>query len=496
MTYLEVLKRKNRIFAITLLISILIRAVVNGFFVGFSTVVGLSVGGLVLTAALLLIMKKVDPRVMMYALVILINVLGILVMHAFPCTTNFLMFFMGIFFVVLYEEIIPILLDGAITTICMVYFYFRYSEKLAESWGPDALAMCIVYVVSGMLIYIFLCRITKQQFAYQADISEQSKEARDKAEGLLSDIGRSVGVLGTSTTKINESIDQTGEISRQIGIATEAVAKSAAEEVSDTEEIRKMVQSGVEQIHDVAASSTEMTRAGEASSAAVEDGVEKSAELSSEMEKLTDKMNEAAEIITSLNAEHEKIADILTTLDSITSQTSLLSLNASIEAARAGESGRGFAVVAEEIRKLAENSATFTEQIHTILGGIQDMSGNAVSAIGDGQESVKVCADSVNEVDSSFRNIENNTNAALTQARTIEKRARDLDSLLNSTLESVNSISGAVENTSAAMEEISTSIADLNGNIGKVVDGYNDINSITGDLVQASASAGGPAEAQ
>lgn len=149
----------------------------------------------------------------------------------------------------------------------------------------------------------------------------------------------------------------------------------------------------------------------------------------------------------------------------------------------------GFAVVAEEIRKLADNSASFTEQIHTILGGIRDMSKEAVDSIGAGQESVSVCADSVNEVDSSFRNIENNTNAALEQARNIEKRARDLDSLLNSTLDSVNSISGAVENTSAAMEEISSSIADLNDNIGRVADGYNDINSITGELVQASAEA-------
>lgn len=406
------------------------------------------------------------------------------------------MFFMGIFFVVLYEEIVPILLDGAITIACMIYFYNRYSDRLAESWGTDALAMCIVYIVSGMLIYIFLCRITKQQFAYQEKISGESDKARQKAEGLLSDIGRSVGVLGSSTTKINESIDQTGEISKQIGIATEAVAKSAAEEVSDTEEIKRMLQSGVAQIHDVADSSTELTKAGENSSAAVSDGVEKARVLSDEMEKLAEKMSEAGEIIASLNAEHEKIADILTTLDSITSQTSLLSLNASIEAARAGESGRGFAVVAEEIRKLAENSASFTEQIHTILGGIQGMSKQAVDAIGAGRESVAVCGDSVNEVDSSFRNIENNTNATLGQARNIEKRARELDGLLNATLDSVNSIGGAVENTSAAMEEISTSIADLNDNIGLVVDGYNDINSITGDLVQASAAADGDTGAE
>lgn len=486
MEYNDVIRNKNKILAITLLICIVLRCIVNAFFTGIAQVIPMGIGGLVFTALLLFWNNKIHPVVMMYAMVVLMSVISIVLMMSYPCTTNYLMFFLAIFFVVIYEDIRPIVLQSSVSAIAMVYFYFRYTKELQESWSLDAMAMCVVYIVSGMLVYISLCRLTKEQFTKLQKTHKKSEKERKKAEQLLAEIGKSVGVLGTTSGKLNDNITMTGTISDQIADATEDIARRTVVEVGDVEQIKNMVQNGVSQMKEVAESSTKMAEVSEQTNTQVQAGGQLVGELSSQMQDLNGRMEEVAKAIEMLSEESAKIIDILATLDQITSQTNLLSLNASIEAARAGEHGKGFAVVATEIRQLSDDSARFTEQIHGILKGVELQTAHVQQEILLGQKSVETCTQNANDVNCSFQEIAENTSQVLHRASVIEGQAQNLEHLMNTTLENVNSINENVESTSAAMEEISASINNLHNNIGNVVEGYHDINEITEALVQAS----------
>ncbi len=486
MEYNDIIRNKNKILAITLLICIVLRCIVNAFFIGVAQVIPMGIGGLVFTALLLFLNNKIHPVAMMYAMVVLMSAISVALMIAFPCTTNYLMFFLAIFFVVIYEDIRPIVLQSSVSAIAMVYFYFRYAKELQESWSLDAMAMCVVYIVSGMLVYISLCRLTKEQFTRLQKTHKKSEKERKKAEQLLEEIGKSVGVLGTTSGKLNDNITMTGTISDQIADATEDIARRTVVEVGDVEQIKNMVQNGVSQMKEVAESSTKMAEVSEQTNTQVQAGGQLVGELSSQMQDLNGRMEEVAKAIEMLSEESAKIIDILATLDQITSQTNLLSLNASIEAARAGEHGKGFAVVATEIRQLSDDSARFTEQIHGILKGVELQTAHVQQEILLGQKSVETCTQNANDVNCSFQEIAENTSQVLHRASVIEGQAQNLEHLMNTTLDNVNSINENVESTSAAMEEISASINNLHNNIGNVVEGYHDINEITEALVQAS----------
>ena len=486
MEYKELIKKKNHIFIITLLICIVLRSVANAFFVPISNMLAMIVAGLVLTGILYGLSKIIPPIPMMYLMVLVMTTLCVMLMVAFPCTTNFLMFYLAIFMVVLYEDIKPIVVQCILSGVGMIWAFFTYADKLAETWSTDALVMCVVYVVSAMLIYISLCRMTRAQFAVLQETSKKSEEESQKANELVAEISKSVGVLGETNEKISDSIGVTNQISLQIAEATEDVSRVTNTEATDANEIRMMVAESVSQIEIVEKSSSDMGAVAGDASTIVDEGGQKVSELSSEMVSLKEKMDNVSDTVKKLNEATNEIVSILATLDEITSQTNLLSLNASIEAARAGDAGRGFAVVATEIRTLSENSANFTSEIHSIIDGVNEQTKNVFKEIEEGMGMVDACVNHATDVDESFDKISEYTKKVYEEAKNIENQAKTLSELLNHTLGNAEDIVDHINSTSAAMEQITASVSNLNGNIDMVVEGHTSIDSITNSLLEAS----------
>jgi methyl-accepting chemotaxis protein len=153
---------------------------------------------------------------------------------------------------------------------------------------------------------------------------------------------------------------------------------------------------------------------------------------------LSNDIKQANNTVKNVSEHSSKIVNVLNVIKGISEQTNLLALNAAIEAARAGENGRGFAVVADEVRSLAKKTSDSTEEIQIIIGKLQNVVEQAVSAMEKG----------VNRVSSS-----------VTKS---EEAGKVLTSIIDavSNISQINSgIASATEKQRIASEQIAKSMA-------------------------------------
>ncbi|MGY2177770.1 methyl-accepting chemotaxis protein [Pseudomonas azotoformans] len=125
----------------------------------------------------------------------------------------------------------------------------------------------------------------------------------------------------------------------------------------------------------------------------IQRGQESVSRAQQEITQLASRLNGTHETVQGLAVQAEQIGSVLEVINSIANQTNLLALNAAIEAARAGEQGRGFAVVADEVRSLAQRTAVSTQEIKTIIEGLQHGSRQAVEAMHNSRQGVERCVE-------------------------------------------------------------------------------------------------------
>ncbi|AQS62780.1 hypothetical protein AGRHK599_LOCUS63 [Rhizobium rhizogenes] len=282
-------------------------------------------------------------------------------------------------------------------------------------------------------------------------VSETSRVIEGLARGDLTEKmdGEFRGVFAELQSNVNQTLAKLRETMREVRSSTEGISGNANELRSAADDLSKRTEQQAAALEETSAALDEIT-------AVVRNSTDRAQEASAMVAETKQKTEESANVVRDAvsamdRIEHasREISQIINVIDEIAFQTNLLALNAGVEAARAGEAGKGFAVVAQEVRELAQRSATAAKDIKALITKSGEEVGRGVSL-------VQKTGSALSEIETRVLSINDHIHSIATAAREQSTGLHEVNTAINQMDQVTQRNAAMVEETSAATHKLSS----------------------------------------
>ncbi|MBI5025713.1 MAG: HAMP domain-containing protein [Nitrospirae bacterium] len=327
----------------------------------------------------------------------------------------------------------------------------------------------------------------------QVDAVEKTASSIQELNSSIREIADSTGTLSNSAVETSSSILEVSASIEGVAQSADSLSNAISEVTASVEEMVASADEGAKSmevleeaigetsttivefdaaIGTVADNAKEATRlADKVVTDASEHGMISVVNAIDGMDKIRDSVKKAGDSVNHLRERAHSISKIITFIDEVTDQTTLLALNAAIIAAQAGEHGKGFAVVADEIKALAEKTSTSTKEIDTLIQTIQKETQDAVNITKEGLVSVEEGGKLVHSAGDVLRGIINSSQQSQNAIKGIEGAAIEQAKGVRQVAEAVDRIKDMIVQVARASQELRNGT----NHIEKVMGGVSDI---------------------
>ena len=257
-----------------------------------------------------------------------------------------------------------------------------------------------------------------------------------------------------------------------MGQTIDIVALGAKEQEAATNDAARLTSQLSASIQKVSGNMLSVSQQARSATETANDGQMKVEKTISGIRNIRRTVEESVQTINEMGRQSSQIGVIIETIEDIASQTNLLALNAAIEAARAGEHGKGFAVVADEVRKLAERSASATKEISGLITGIQTTVTDAVLMMEQSAREVEVGVTQANASGTALTSI-------LEAVKEVTLQAEQAYSAASSMGQAASRLVDAVDTVSAVIDKNTQATTELNTSSSQVSDAFENIASVS-----------------
>nr|WP_285864631.1 methyl-accepting chemotaxis protein [Pseudomonas sp. BGr12]MDL2423297.1 methyl-accepting chemotaxis protein [Pseudomonas sp. BGr12] len=286
-------------------------------------------------------------------------------------------------------------------------------------------------------------------------------ERRDELGQLQRSMQRMTVGLRELIGGIGDGVTQIASAAEELSAVTEQTSAGVNNQKVETDQVATAMNEMAATVQEVARNAEEASEAALMADQQAREGDRVVGEAIAQIERLACGMNHSSEAMGQLKSESDKIGSVLDVIKSVAQQTNLLALNAAIEAARAGEAGRGFAVVADEVRSLAQRTQQSTEEIETLIAGLQSGTQQVASTLDASRSLTDSSVELTRLAGTSLDTITRTVSSIQAMNQQIAAAAEQQSAVAEEINRSVMNVRDVSDQTSAASEETAASSVEL-----------------------------------